>query len=133
MVNIFEPREQYFAIFGESCSLQPSFPSTLKWNFRLSNENWWAVRIFNAEETCFVTSALKLLTCFSARAAHCINLAMPNPTELPRMRRSDIIPARPMTAAGDRGPDAGHPKMSAAGQGDRGRCIAGAEVSLVPI
>lgn len=95
--------------------------TALKWILMLTNKNRRIARIFNAEETCFVSSALRLpnhLPCIVsfAHAACCINSAKPKLTSLLCMHDSDVIPARPMKAFGDQDLEASWPSSVDGGE-----------------
>lgn len=70
-------------------------------------------RIFNAKQTCYVSSALKLFTCLSSPPSIVNMCSKSQMTELLRTCGNYIILVRPMKVAGDRYPEAGCPKMSA--------------------
>lgn len=92
--------------------------------------------IFNAEETCFVSSALNLPGCPYAvshtHEVHCANSAMPNLTELLCMHGSNLIPAWLMTAAGIETRKPAAQRCQQPGVKLKGRRITG-EVSIFPL
>lgn len=90
----------------------------LKWNIRLQNKKKTNRQDFDCRRDIlclFWINATYLpvrpFTVNCTSTAHCTHLAMLNLTALQCMHGSEIILAWPMTAAGDKDPKAGRPKM----------------------